>query len=70
MKEHADFVYENIKKDLIGIGHNEGVATSIANAARNDFINGSNWKMGAVFATLQKQARKRAGKAVKKAGKK
>lgn len=64
----SKFIYDNIKKELTDLGHSVQVASSCAEAARHKYENGSNWKMGAVYAELSKDAKKAAGKVKKKAG--
>lgn len=51
----SKFIYDNIKKELIDLGHSGQVASSCAEAARHKYENGSNWKMGAVYAELSKK---------------
>lgn len=65
MSTQADFIYKNIHADLLSIGHSEAVATQVANSARLKYLNGSNWPTGKVYAVLQKEARKQAGKVIK-----
>tara|TARA_R110000744_G_scaffold246942_1_gene363438 strand:- start:9844 stop:10011 length:168 start_codon:yes stop_codon:yes gene_type:complete len=47
------------------LGHNSAIATSCADSARAKYKAGSNWKMGAVYAELSKEAKKVAGKVKK-----
>tara|TARA_R110002126_G_scaffold101189_1_gene233170 strand:- start:367 stop:594 length:228 start_codon:yes stop_codon:yes gene_type:complete len=58
----ANFIYDNIKKELIAMGHSPTIAASCAAAAKAKYMKGSNWKMGAVYGELSKEAKKVAGK--------
>jgi len=60
--KQADFIYNNIKQELIKIGHDEAKAASTAEQAKNKYLSGSNWAMGKVYETLLKDAKKAAGK--------
>lgn len=64
----AKFIYDNIKKELIDIGHSPQIAASCAKSAEEKYKNGSNWKMGSVYAELSKEAKKAAGKVSKAKG--
>lgn len=60
--KQTDFIYNNIKKELLDLGHPAAVADSCANSAKSIYLPGSNWKMGTVYAELSKGAKKAAGK--------
>ena len=66
--KQADFIYDNIKKELLDLGHPAAVAASCASSAKTRYEQGSNWKMGAVYAELSKEAKKAAGKVKKTKG--
>jgi hypothetical protein len=64
----SEFIHKNIKQELIDLGYSSQVSTSCADSARSRYKNGSNWKMGSVYAELSKQAKKEAGKVNKTKG--
>lgn len=65
MDKQEEFIERNIKAELIKQGFTPESSAAAAREALAKYRNGCNWKMGKVFETLLKEAKKTAKKPTK-----